>query len=147
MLTVATPPQFRAMTQCGHVVAVVRIFLTARWSLAHGGYEEELPRCIADLAAMPEAGALHGPGQHAKAKTLLPQMNERIHGQPAKDRTVGEVDPKRIIADWCAKQTEKTALCEEEHKMIDSNAPTSLDSGRCIDAHETSRSGANACMV
>ncbi len=99
------------IAQCGHVVAVVRIFLTARWSLADGGYEEELPRCIADLAAMPEAEALR-----AEAKTLLPQMNERIDAQPAKDRAVDEVDPKRIIADWCAKQTEKTALCEEAPK-------------------------------
>ena len=102
------------IAQCGHVVAMVKAFLAAKWSLANGGYEEELPRCIADLAAMPEAGALL-----AEAKTLLPQMTERIKVQPGKDRAVpeqSEVDPKRIIADWCAKQTEKTALCDEAAK-------------------------------
>ncbi len=102
------------VAQCGHVVAVVKIFLAARWSLANGGYEEELPRCIADLAAMPEAGALL-----AEAKTLLPQMTERNRVQLGKDRAVpeqSEADPKAIIADWCAKQTEKTALCGEGAK-------------------------------
>ena len=102
------------IAQCGHVVATVKAFLAAKWSLADGGYEEELPRCIADLAAMPEAGALL-----AEAKMLLPQMTERIKAQSGKDRAVpeqSEVDPKRVIADWCAKQTEKTALCDEAAK-------------------------------
>ena len=70
-----------------------------------------LPRCIADLAAMPEAGALL-----AEAKILLPRMTERIKAQPAKDHAEEDVDPERIIADWCAKQTEKMALCEEAAK-------------------------------
>ena len=76
--------------------------------------EEEVPRCIADLAAMPEAGALL-----AEAKTLLPQMTERIKVQFGMDRAVpeqSEADPKAIIADWCAKQTQKTALCGEGAK-------------------------------
>jgi len=99
------------IAQCGHLVAVVKAFLEERWSLADGGYEEELPRCITDLTAMPEAGALL-----AEARTLLPQMTERIKMQSEKDRARAEqsdVDPKQIIADWCAKQTQKTALCEE----------------------------------
>ena len=87
--------------------AMVKAFLAARWPLADGGYEEELPRCIADLAAMPDVSDLL-----AEAKTLLPQLLERIEAQPTKDRAAGEVDPKRIIADWCARQTEKTALCD-----------------------------------
>ncbi len=99
------------IAQCGHVVAMVKAFLAARWPLAHGGYEEELPRCIADLAATPDAGDLL-----AEAKTLLPKLLERIEAQPTKDRAAGEVDPKRIIADWCARQTEKTALCDEAGK-------------------------------
>ena len=77
-------------------------------------YEEELPRCIADLAAMPEAKTLL-----AEAKTLLPQMTERIKMQSGKDGVKaeqGDVDSKQIIADWCAKQTQKTALCEEASK-------------------------------
>jgi hypothetical protein len=97
------------IAQCDHVVAMVKVFLEAKWSLVNGGYEEELPRCIADLAAMPEAGALL-----TEAKTLLPQMTERIKAQLGMDRAVpeqSEPDPKAIIADWCAKQTEKTALC------------------------------------
>ena len=99
------------IAQCDHVVAVAKAFLAAKWSLADGGYEEELPRCITDLTAMPEAGALL-----AEAKILLPQIAERIEAQPAKDHAEEDVDPKRIIADWCAKQTEKTALCEEAPK-------------------------------
>ena len=99
------------IAQCSHVVATVKAFLAAKWSLANGGYKEELPRCITDLAAMPEAGDLL-----AEAKVVLPQMTERIKVQPGKDRTLPEqpeVDPKRAIADWCAKQTEKMALCDE----------------------------------
>jgi hypothetical protein len=102
------------IAQCGHVVAMVKAFLAAKWSLADGGYQEELPRCIADLAATPEAGALL-----AEAKILLPQMTERIKVQSGEDRAVPEhreVDPKQVIADWCAKQTEKTALCDEGAK-------------------------------
>ena len=102
------------IAQCGHVVATVKAFLAAKWSLANGSYKEELPRCITDLAAMPEAGALL-----AEAKTLLPQMTERIKAQSAKDRAASEqseVDPQRIISDWCAKQTENTALCDEAPK-------------------------------
>ena len=102
------------IAQCGHVVVMVKVFLEAKWSLANGGYEEELPRCIADLSAMPEAGALL-----AEAKTLLPQMTERIKAQLGMDRTVpeqSEAGPNAIIADWCAKQTEKTALCGEGAK-------------------------------
>ena len=99
------------IAQCDHVVAVVKAFLAAKWSLGDGGYQEELSRCITDLEAMPEAGALL-----AEAKMLLPQIAERIKAQSGKDRAEpeqSEVDPKRVIADWCAKQTEKTALCEE----------------------------------
>ena len=51
--------------------------------------------------------------------TKLPQMTERIKMQSGKDRAraeQGDVDPKQIIADWCAKQTQKTALCEEAAK-------------------------------
>ena len=55
-----------------HVVAIVKAFLAAKWPLEND-YEEELPRCITDLAAMPEAGVLL-----AEAKTLQPQMTERI---------------------------------------------------------------------
>ncbi len=102
------------IAQCGHVVAMVKIFLESKWSLANGGYQEELPRCIADLAAMPEAGA-----QLAEAKTLLPRMTERIKAELGMDRAVpeqGEADPKATIADWCAKQTEKTDLCGEGAK-------------------------------
>ena len=60
---------------------------------------------------MPEAGALL-----TDAKTVLPQLTESIKARSAKDGAVseqGEVDPKRAIADWCAKQSEKTALCDE----------------------------------
>ena len=102
------------IAQCDHVVAVVKAFLAAKWSLGDGGYQEELSRCITDLEAMPEAGALL-----AEAKMLLPQMTERIKAQSGKDRAEpeqSEVDPKRVIADWCAKQTEKTALCENTAK-------------------------------
>jgi hypothetical protein len=97
--------------QCRHVVATVKAFLVAKWPLGDGGYEEELPRCIAGLAAMPEAGSLLG-----EAKALLPQLTERIRLQSPKDRITaeeGEVDPQRIIADWCSRQTVKTALCDE----------------------------------
>jgi hypothetical protein len=99
------------IAQCGHVVAMVKIFLDRRWSLTDGGYDQELPRCIADLAAMPEAVALL-----AEARTLLPRMTERIEADPAKDRGAGEVDTKQRIAEWCAKQTVKTALCDEAAK-------------------------------
>jgi hypothetical protein len=97
------------IAQCSYVVARVKEFLGAHWSLANGGYAEELPSCIADLAAMPEAAALL-----ADAKTVLPEVAGSIKAQSAKDRAVdqAEVDPKRIIADWCAKQSEKTALCD-----------------------------------
>jgi hypothetical protein len=101
------------IAQCRHVVATVSAFLAAKWSLAND-YEEELPRCITDLAAMPGAGALL-----AEAKTLLPQMTERIKMQSGKDHTQadqGDVDSKQRIADWCARQTQKTALCEEAAK-------------------------------
>ena len=101
------------IAQCGHLVATVKAFLAAKWSLPND-YAEELPRCIADLAAMPEAAALL-----ADAKTLLPQMIERIKMQPGKDGAdaeQGDVNSKQIIADWCAKQTQKTALCEEAAK-------------------------------
>jgi hypothetical protein len=97
------------IAQCDHLVATVKAFLEAKWSLSNSGYEEELTRCVADLAAMPEAGSAVD-----EAKALLPQVTERIKLQSPKDRTTseqGEVDPKSIIADWCAKQTEKTALC------------------------------------
>ena len=97
--------------QCRHVVATVKAFLAAKWPLGDGGYEEELPRCIAKLAAMPEARSVRD-----EAKGLLPQLTERIRLQSPKDRIKpeqGEVNSKRIIADWCTKQTEKTALCEE----------------------------------
>ena len=60
---------------------------------------------------MPEAAALL-----SDAKTVLPEMTESIKARSAKDgAAVGqsEVDPKRAIADWCAKQSEKTALCDE----------------------------------
>ena len=60
------------IAQCDHVVAIVKAFLAAKWPLEND-YEEELPRCITDLAAMPEAGVLL-----AEAKTLQPQMTERI---------------------------------------------------------------------
>ena len=98
------------IAQCSDVVARVKEFLAAHWSLANGGYAEELPRCIADLSAMPEAGALL-----TDAKTVLPQMTESIKARSAKDRAVdqGEVDPKRVIADWCAKQSDKTVLCDK----------------------------------
>jgi hypothetical protein len=96
------------IAQCGHVVDMVKIFLAQRWSLTGGGYEQELPRCITDLTAMPEAAALL-----AEAKTLLPQMIERIDVQPEKDPAVGGVNPKQVIAEWCAKQTAKTALCDD----------------------------------
>jgi hypothetical protein len=46
-------------------------------------------------------------------------MTERIKMQSGKDRAraeQGDVDPKQIIADWCAMQTQKTALCEEAAK-------------------------------
>ncbi|HEV2897689.1 MAG TPA: hypothetical protein VGX71_07615 [Pseudaminobacter sp.] len=100
------------IAQCGHVVAVVKAFLAARWSLADGGYEEELPRCIAELAAIPEAGDLL-----AEAKTLLPQMVARIKMQSGNDSVKqGDVDPQKIIADWCDKQRVKTALCDETPK-------------------------------
>jgi hypothetical protein len=108
--------QTRAMRieQCGHVVAVVKIFLTQRWSLGNAGYEEELRRCVTDLTAMPEAAALL-----AEARTLLPQMTERIKAQSGRsggEAEQGEVDPKQVIAEWCAKQTVKTALCDEAAK-------------------------------
>ena len=74
------------IAQCGHVVATVKAFLAASWSLADGGYEEELPRCIAELAAMPEAEDLL-----AEAKTLLPQMTERIKMQSGKDSVASRV--------------------------------------------------------
>ena len=102
------------IAQCGHVVATVKAFLEARWSLADGGYRQELPRCIAELASMPEAADLL-----AEAKTLLPQMAERIRMQSGEDRVEavqGYVDQKKIIADWCARQTEKTVLCDEAAK-------------------------------
>jgi hypothetical protein len=86
---------------------VVKAFLAAHWSLANVSYEEELPRCVADLAAMPEAGALL-----AEARTLLPQIKAKSTKDSAAPEQ-GEIDPKRVIADWCAKQTEKTALCDE----------------------------------
>jgi hypothetical protein len=100
------------IAQCEHVVATVKAFLAARWSLADGGYEEELPRCIAELATMPEAENLL-----TEAKTLLPQMTERIKMQSGNDSVKqGDVDPQKIIADWCDKQRVKTALCDEVAK-------------------------------
>lgn len=102
------------IAQCGHVVATVKAFLAAHWSLADGGYEEQLPSCIADLAAMPEAGTLL-----AVARTLLPQLTERIKVQSEKGRSASkqsDADSKGIIADWCAKQTEKTELCDKAPK-------------------------------
>jgi hypothetical protein len=102
------------IAQCSDVVARVKEFLAAHWSLANGNYADELPRCIIDLSAMPEAEALL-----ADAKTVLPQMTESIKARSAKDSAVlepGEVDPKRAIADWCAKQSEKTALCDDAAK-------------------------------
>jgi hypothetical protein len=101
------------IAQCGHLVTTVKAFLAAKWPLEND-YEEELSRCIANLAAMPEAGGLP-----ADAKTLLPQMTERMKIQSPKDGVKaekGDVDQKQIIADWCAKQTQKTALCEEAAK-------------------------------
>lgn len=102
------------IAQCSDVVDRVTKFLVAHWSLANGGYAEDLPRCIADLSAMPGAGALL-----ADAKAVLPQMTQSIEARSAKDHAVselGDVDPKRTIADWCAKQSEKTALCDDAAK-------------------------------
>ena len=110
----AAQAKAKRIAECGHVIATVKTFLAAGWSLANGGYEEELPRCIAELAAMPEAEKLL-----AEAKTVLPQMTERIKMQSGKDRNKaeqGEVDPQKIISDWCARQTQKTAMCEEPAK-------------------------------
>ena len=90
------------------------MFLAAGWSLANGRYEEELPRCIAELATMPEAEDLL-----AEAKTVLPQMTERLKVQSASGRKLPEQsqsDPQKIISDWCAKQTQKTAMCDETAK-------------------------------
>ncbi len=102
------------IAQCNHVVATVKAFLAAKWSLANSGHREELPRCVTDLTSMPEAGDLL-----AEAKMLLPQMTER-HQVAVRDGScragTEEADPKRVIADWCAKQTEKTALCDEASK-------------------------------
>jgi len=95
------------LAQCGHVVATVKAFLEAKWSLTDD-YQQELSRCIVDLAAIPEAALLL-----ADAKTLLPQMNERMKMQSAKDGVMAEqsdADRKQIIADWCAKQTQKNRL-------------------------------------
>jgi hypothetical protein len=103
------------IAQCGHVVATVKAFLEAKWPLEND-YEVELSSCIANLGAMPEAATLL-----ADAKTLLPQLTERIKMQsrPGKDSVEagqGDVDAKQITADWCARQTQKTALCEEAEK-------------------------------
>jgi hypothetical protein len=110
----ATQARAKRIAECGHVVATVKVFLAAGWSLANGGYEEALPRCITELAAMPEAEDLL-----AEAKTVLPQMTERIKMQSEKDRNKaeqGEVDLQKTISDWCARQTQKTALCDEPAK-------------------------------
>jgi hypothetical protein len=99
------------VAQCVFVVAKVKEFLAAHWSLANGSYTEELPRCIDDLSKVPEAGALL-----TEAKTVLPQMMASIKAQSARDRAVleqSDVDPKRAIADWCARQSEKPAICDE----------------------------------
>jgi hypothetical protein len=104
----------KRIAECNHVVATVKAFLGAGWSLSNGGYEESLPRCIAELAAMPEAAGLL-----AEAKTVLPQMTERLKLQSANDRNTAEqvqADPQKIISDWCAKQTQKTAMCDETAK-------------------------------
>ena len=104
----------KRIAECGHVVATVKAFLAARWSLANGGYEQDLPRCIAELAAMPEAEDLL-----AEAKTVLPQMTERLKMQSGKDGNKpeqAEADPQKIISDWCAKQTQKTDFCDEPAK-------------------------------
>ena len=72
--------------------------------LAEGGYEEELPRCITDLSAMPEAGALL-----SEAKILLPQIAELIEAQPAKDHAEEDVDPKRITLTGPPSRRKRTA--------------------------------------
>jgi hypothetical protein len=108
----AVQARAKRIAECGHVVATVKVFLATGWSLANGGYEEELPRCIAELAAMPEADKLL-----AEAKTVLPQMTERLKVQSSADRNEAEQgDPQKIISDWCAKQTQKTAMCDETTK-------------------------------
>ena len=98
------------IAQCSDVVARVKEFLAAHWSLANGGYADELPRCIADLAAMPEAA-----GSADRCQDGAAEMTASIKAQSAKDGAAveqGEVDPKRVIADWCAKQSAKTGLCD-----------------------------------
>lgn len=98
------------IAQCSDVVARVKEFLGAHWSLSNGGYAEDLPRCIADLSEMPEAAALL-----SDAKAVLPEMTESIKARSGEDRPLSdpEIDPRKPIADWCAKQSEKTALCDE----------------------------------
>ncbi|MDW6022399.1 hypothetical protein SAZ10_11605 [Mesorhizobium sp. BAC0120] len=110
----AVQARAKRISECGHVVATVKVFLAAGWSLANGRYEEELPGCIAELATMPEAEDLL-----AEAKTVLPQMTERLKVQSASARNTpeqGQSDPQKIISDWCAKQTQKTAMCDETAK-------------------------------
>ena len=81
------------IAQCSDIVARVKEFLAAHWSLANGSYAEELPRCIADLSAMPEAGALL-----TDAKTVLPQMTESIKARSAKDGAVSGTGRSRSEA-------------------------------------------------
>ena len=75
-----------------------------------GRLRGRIARCITDLSAMPEAGALL-----SEAKILLPQIAELIEAQAAKDHAEEDVDPKRI-ADWSPSRRKRTALCEEAPK-------------------------------
>jgi hypothetical protein len=105
----ATRARGARIAQCGHVVETVKAFLKAKWLLAND-YEKELSNCVTELEAHAEARALL-----SEAKTLLPQMTERMKVQSGKDRLQtghGEIEQKRILADWCAKQTQKASLCE-----------------------------------
>jgi hypothetical protein len=105
----ATRARGARIAQCGHVVATVKAFLKAKWSLEND-YEKELSSCISDLGALPEAGPLL-----SEAQTLLPQMTERMRiqsGSNARQAGQSAIEQKQILDDWCAKQTRQASLCD-----------------------------------
>ena len=74
--------------------------------------ECQLRRRIAPLRRRPRRDARgRGPAGRGENAAAADQRRQSTKDGAAPEQ--GEVDPKRVIADWCARQTERTALCDE----------------------------------